>query len=688
MRRTWGDVGRYAMYAALTIVPVVVLGLLLARTVHSSAEQSARSEAVDRAATTARTTIEPYLVDGDLSDGPEDGRERRGFNSMMPQRLEDGTFLRYRIRSVTGRVVYDAARTAAGLGKPEVDEEIIEAVQSQRPLAAFTRVGADHIDAGESGTGDPHHGEDALEVYVPLFFKNTSTSSIIHDLDGDPATVGDRSVIRPNDSVVAGVAEMYLPYRDIRERADASVRSLVLMIAAGLAVLWLVLAGIVASVALREKRHREQAEQRAMHDRLTGLPGRTIFADRLAAAMAAGGRSGTDVALVVVDLDRFKEVNDTLGHRNGDELLQIVADRISRSLRPGDTVARLGGDEFGLVLPGARSASVEAILRRIQECLVEEVELGGVLVTVEVSMGYAMWPTDADQPDVLQQRADVALHAAKTARASIVRYDDGIDGFDPQRLTLLTELRRGITAGELVLHFQPKVDARSAHVVAFEALVRWQHPVRGLLMPDQFIPMAESTGLIVPLTHWVVDTALEHLAEWHRVHPMLAVAVNISARNLRDDLPAWVLQRLHAHGVHPSRLMLELTETSFAADPARATTLLQELDAAGVRVSLDDFGQGYTSLGSLGHLPVSELKIDRGFVMPMTRSPEDRAIVASVIELGHRLGLAVVAEGVETQETADLLRVLGCDLMQGYLFARPIPAGEVLALLDRMPAGL
>ncbi len=677
----WIDLRRYALYVALTIVPVVSLGYVLARTVDDEARSAALDSALQRARTIA-ASMESSLVDGDLSDGPEDTTERPDFNNTMPDRVDDGTLLRFRVRDLVGRVVYDTARPSAGLGKPQIDDEVIEVVEAAQAdidgdagvLAHFTTVGADPGDVGEAGL--PNLGVPALEVYVALRFTNETLNDIVRE---------DRTVVRPGETVVAGVAEMYLPYADIDARTASSIRRLVIMIAVGLTVLWLVLAGIVASVAVREKRHRAMAEQRALHDRLTGLPGRTIYADRLQAALAAGGRTGTDVALVVVDLDRFKEVNDTLGHRNGDELLCIVADRLSSALRPGDTVARLDGDEFGIVLPGARAEKVETILRRLQDALVREAELGGVAVSIEASIGYAIWPIDADNAETLQQRADLALHTAKSARAAIVRYDEGIDEFDPQRLGLLAELRRGISNDELVLHYQPKVDAVTQRVVAFEALVRWQHPTRGLLTPDEFIPIAESTGLIGPLTHWVVDRALGQLSDWSATHPTLSMAVNISARNLRGDLPGWVLQRLAAHGIDPARLTVEVTETSFASDPARATVLLEELAAASVRVSLDDFGQGYTSLGSLGHLPVSELKIDRGFVLAMSTSAEDRAIVSSVIDLGHRLGLDVVAEGVETEDVADDLRRLGCDTMQGFLFSRAVPAAQVLALFDRLP---
>ena len=468
----------------------------------------------------------------------------------------------------------------------------------------------------------------------------------------------------------------------IAAEQNESLNQLRMSIMLGLGALWLVLVFIVWSIARRTRQQSRHSEFMALHDSLTGLPARSLYRDRVVAALAAAGRLGNDVAIAVLDLDRFKDINESLGHRNGDEFLRIVAERLKSTLRPGDTVARLGGDEFGLVLPGTVAESVEEILGRVLVALASEAELGGVAICVEASIGYAMWPGDADEPDDLLRRADLALDVAKAARGAIVRYHPVGSEFDPQRLGLISDLRRAIGSGELVLHYQPKIDVPSGEVTAFEALVRWNHPVRGLMAPGDFIPIAESTGLIGPLTQWVVDAALEQLAEWSGSRPTLSMAVNISARNLRDDLPGFILNRLAAHQIDSSRLVLEITETSIAADPIRATVLLEELSAAGVRVSLDDFGQGYTSLGSLGHLPVSELKIDRGFVLAMQASHEDRAIVASVIELGHQLGLSVVAEGVETEEVSAVLRAMGCDVMQGFLFSPAVPASEALDLIE------
>jgi diguanylate cyclase (GGDEF)-like protein len=627
---------------------VVWLGLVLVHSITAESDLAALREAEAQAHTIAASSIEPFL-EGQLLALGITNQERAAFSTTTSNLIRQRTVLVLRLRDNKGRIMFDAANPSAPPGVPTVDDEVQEAV-TDGVVGKLTRVGADAVDGASSS------GERAVEAYVAV----------------QPSASPGRTV---------GVVELYLPYAPIAASREASVHRMVVVLIAGLSALWVVLAGIVASVGRRIRRQSETTEYLALHDPLTGLPNRSLYADRVAAALAAAGRTGTDVALVVVDIDRFKEVNDTLGHKNGDEFLRLTADRLLRALRPGDTVARLGGDEFGVVLPGARADSVEVVLRRLQDAIGAEADLAGVSVTAEASMGYAMWPDDATTPESLVQRADLALYAAKSAKAEIVRYHPGIDEFDPQRLGLIAELRRAIGADELILHYQPKVDSVSGRVVAFEALVRWMHPVRGLMAPNDFIPIAESTGLIGPLTAWVVDTALAQLARWSPAHPDLSMAVNISARNLRDDLPRWLLDRLAVHAVCPSKLVLEITETSFAADPVRATALLEELNAAGVRVSIDDFGQGYTSLGSLGYLPVSELKIDRGFVTEMEHSVENRAIVASVIELGHQLGLIVVAEGVESEAVrADLLS-LGCDTMQGFLFSRPVPAEVAITLV-------
>jgi len=644
----WRGLWRLLGYAIATLIPIIWLGLVLGHTFTEEVDAAVLREGELQSRAIAESAIEPFLSGGSVSAGLT-AEEREMFTLTTGNLLRQERVLRIRLLDLSGQVVFDGADPTALSGKVMVSG--VQPATVEGWVSTLTTL--DGLDGAAIGDG--------------------------------PAAIVSLIALRPvgQMSTSVGVVEIAVPYQPMAAQRRMSLDRVHFFIVVGLAAVWLMLGVILASVARRIRRQSKRTEFMALHDSLTGLPNRALHADRVAAALASAGRLGTDVALVVVDLDRFKEVNDTLGHRNGDEFLRIIAERLTATVRPGDTVARLGGDEFGIVLPGATAHSVETILRRLQDALGQEAELAGVAVSAEASMGYAMWPDDAETPEALLRRADLALHAAKTARAAIVRYHPGIDEFDPQRLGLIAELRRAISAGELLLHYQPKVDAITGQVVAFEALVRWMHPVRGLLPPNDFIPIAESTGLIGPLTQWVVDSALAQLAEWSVVRPGLSIAVNISARNLRDDLPGWILNRLAANRVKASQLVLELTETSFATDSIRATALLEELNAAGVRVSLDDFGQGYTSLGSLGHLPVSELKIDRGFVVAMEHSAEDRAIVASVIELGHQLGLTVVAEGVETEDVFADLRRLGCDTVQGYLFSRPVPASEALALMDR-----
>lgn len=654
--RPSGAFRRFVVYAVATLMPVVGLGAVLSVTYTRQVDAGARQEGIALASVIANSGVEPFLEGHSLTEGLN-ARERYSLMMSTGDLISDGTVLRLRVLDTTGQVMFDAERPTAPPGDAIIDDEVMLAATGTA-VVEMTEFGLDPGNsAAVSATGAPAEPQNAMEVYLAL-----------HAPDDPQRAVG--------------VLEIYIPFGPIEAGRETALGEMRTAMMVGLAALWMVLAAIVWSVTRRIHRQSEYNEHLALHDSLTGLPNRALHADRVAHALAAARRTGSDVAMAVIDLDRFKEVNDTLGHHNGDEFLRLVAQRMAASIRPGDTLARLGGDEFGLVLPGINEAAVMGVLQRIQDALGEEMELAGVPLSAEASIGYAIWPYDADDSPSLLQRADLALYAAKEARAAIVRYHEGIDEFDPQRLGLVAELKRAIMSDDLVLHYQPKIDALTGRVVAFEALVRWEHPLKGLLPPIEFIPIAESTGLIAPLTHWVIDAALAQLSAWSEEMPDLSMAVNISARNLREEqLLHWVLDRLETYGIDPSRLILEITETSFATDPVRATALLEALNSRGVRVSLDDFGQGYTSLGSLGRLPLSELKIDRGFVFAMQASREDRAIVASVIELGHQLGLTVVAEGVETAAMYDDLRSLGCDTVQGYLFSPPVPADRAMGLV-------
>jgi diguanylate cyclase (GGDEF)-like protein len=422
-----------------------------------------------------------------------------------------------------------------------------------------------------------------------------------------------------------------------------------------------------------------RSEHAALHDPVTELPNRVLFHDRVHHAIARAERAGTRVAVLLLDLDRFKEVNDTLGHHNGDLLLHVVGDRLATTVRAGDSVARLGGDEFAVLLADVNGPEdARDAARRLHEAVAARLELEGIGVEVEPSIGIALHPDHGSDPETLLQRADVAMYAAKRAHAGAAIYSGDVDAYSRERLELIADLRRAIDAGELVLHFQPKATLAQRRVTGVEALVRWQHPEQGLLYPDAFIPLAEHTGLMRPLTLHILDAALRQCRSWADAGLDLGVAVNISTRNLLDlTLPETVEQLLAAHGVSAERLELEITETTIMADPPRSKAVLARLSRLGVGLAVDDFGTGYTSLAWLRDLPVTTLKIDKSFVLDMHTGGGDSVIVRSTVQLGRNLGLSVVAEGVEDQQAWDELAALGCDLAQGYFLSRPQPV-EVL----------
>ena len=414
-------------------------------------------------------------------------------------------------------------------------------------------------------------------------------------------------------------------------------------------------------------------ERQALTDDLTGLPNRKQLRARTSELVELGDPAGP--SLLLFDLDRFKEVNDTLGHHVGDRLIQVVGERLAGALRPCDTVARLGGDEFAVLLPATDAAAAELTARRLLDELCRPIRLEGLLVDVRASVGVASAPQHGEDLDALLRHADVAMYLAKDAGGGVARYDAARDPNSTQRLVMVGELRAALASGQLEVHFQPKADLRTGAVEGVEALARWRHPVRGLVPPDVFVPLAESSGLVEQLTALVLDRTLAQLAVWHRLGLPLTAAVNVSVRDLDGGaLVARVVAALEAHGVPASCLQLEVTEGSLFTDSEAAAVTLVQLGALGVELSLDDFGTGYSSLGHLRRLPVSELKIDRCFVQRMGDDPRDAAIVRSVVDLARGLGMRVVAEGVEERATWDALRELGCDAAQGWYLSRAEPA--------------
>jgi len=435
----------------------------------------------------------------------------------------------------------------------------------------------------------------------------------------------------------------------------------------------------LVALAISSSEVRTELAHRAMTDPLTKLPNRLLFDDRLQQAIRLRRRDGGRLAVLLMDLDRFKEVNDTLGHGAGDALLRDIADRLSASLRASDTLSRLGGDEFALLLPECQDEEAAMnVASKLRATLAEPFSLDGLMLEVEGSVGVAVYPEHGTTPEALMQHADVAMYLAKERRSGQVAYSPARDDHTPERLALVGELRRAIDQGELLVQFQPKVDLVSGDIFGVEALVRWQHPQRGLLGPDKFIPIAEHSVLIKPLTFYVLDRCLSWCKQWGAEGLRLSASVNISANSLGDiSLPAAIADALERVDVSADRLELEITESALMVDPSRSLAVLQELHRLGLRISIDDFGTGYSSLAYLKDLPVDVLKIDRSFVSQMDVSPTDAMIVRSTIELAHNLGLRTVAEGVEEQTHVTELRRLGCDAAQGYLVARPMVGEDV-----------
>jgi diguanylate cyclase (GGDEF)-like protein len=426
--------------------------------------------------------------------------------------------------------------------------------------------------------------------------------------------------------------------------------------------------------------YRRNVEEQALHDALTGLPNRTLFADRAAHAVRSASRAGAHPAVIMLDLDRFKEVNDTLGHHQGDQLLIEVAARIAAVLRPTDTMARLGGDEFAVLLADGGVQGAHRAAARIAEALEPSFTLDGVTVSVEASLGVSVHDVTTDSAEdaasraaELLRHADMAMYDAKMGHTGISHFRGESEGARPARLALLGELREALNRDELVLHYQPKVAAGSGKLLGVEALVRWQHPTQGLLPPSEFIPVAEATTLIQRLTLIVVDKALAMSREWLDRGVRMPVAVNVSARSLLDlSFPDAIAAALGRARVPAGLLCLELTESTIMHDPDRALSIMQELRTIGVRLSVDDFGTGYSSMAYLKILPVDELKVDRSFVSQMNTSIDDTMLVQSAIDLGHNLGMSVVAEGVEDKQTLLALKDLGADVIQGYYLGRPM----------------
>jgi diguanylate cyclase len=434
-----------------------------------------------------------------------------------------------------------------------------------------------------------------------------------------------------------------------------------------------------------------QLEVQATHDVLTGLPNRSLLQRRLEQAIHQARKRSIPAALLLLDLDRFKEVNDTLGHDVGDLLLQEIGPRLQAYLRPTDLLTRLGGDEFAIVLPATEAAAAIQAAQTLLEALAVPILIGEHAFDIGGSIGIALTPEHGFEGTTLLRCADVAMYVAKRSQSGHAVYTPEIDHHSPRKLALMNELRQAIANDGLLLYYQPKVSLLLGQIVGVEALVRWPHPLHGLIPPDDFIPLAERTGLIGPLTRWVLERALRQCRDWEQAGLHLKMAVNLSTRTLYDqELLSTVTDLLQANEVAPSRLTLEITESTLMDDPERAHVALTRLREGGVSIALDDFGTGYSSLAYLKRLPLDEIKIDKAFVLGLGAdvNPSDVAIVRAVVAMARPLQCEVVAEGVESLEIWKLLRELGCDLAQGYYLSRPLPAAALEQWVRTSPWGV
>ena len=532
------------------------------------------------------------------------------------------------------------------------------------------------------------------KVYARIFVHLAAVTVVIYMTGWGPALVMAYSFVALEEIERSGAAM----WRPVMLLAVANIAVGQLLIWEGLApsfltrsqaetigALGVCVVALVTRMAGATGEKKERAERllahQALHDMLTGLPNRAFFYERTDGVLESATADGRCCAVMLFDLDRFKEINDTMGHKYGDRVLAEVGPRVRTVLRGHDTLARLGGDEFCVLLPGV-SGQLEAVrvAERIIEVLEEPFDLDGIVLGIEASCGISLAPIDGDSADLLLQRADIAMYVAKDSQASVVVYTNELNVSTPDRVALLGDLRNAVARNEFILHYQPKASMRTRAVEGAEALIRWEHPTLGLLYPDSFIPEAERSGLIEPMTHWVLEEALRQSRRWMDLAAphaprAFSMAVNLSARSLLDaSLPDVVQGALSRWGVAPHLLDLEITETIIMTDPARARRVLTELADIGVTLSIDDFGTGYSSLAYLRDLPVHQLKIDRSFVQELGARSGDAVIVRSVVDLARNLGLRTIAEGVEDAATWEQLTDLGCDSAQGFYLARPMAA--------------
>jgi diguanylate cyclase (GGDEF)-like protein len=634
--------------ALMSLVPIVALGFVLARVLQAQIDARSLADASQSIALIAKIGIQPRLTAHDLQNGLSPAAVR-SLDSQLSGRATAKNLVRLKIWNAHDRAIYSDDHTLIGRTFPPSDE--LRSALAGRPVPAKIITPSPHSEnASEAGHGP------LVEAYVPLQFASS----------GAPA----------------GAFEMYFSYGPIAAAVSRDKRTIAMLVAIGLALLWAAVYRIVSRASLRLRRQARENDRLARYDPLTGLPNRTLFLETLAGAVRRSGPTAS-TAILLIDLDGFRQINNTLGNGTGDSVLGEVAERLRDELGQETLIARLGPDEFAILCPRSEGATGALdTAGQVQVALEPPIAVDGIALNVEASIGIAVMDARADDLDALLRHADVALSRARQCFSRVEVYSSEHDRFDAARLMLLGQVRTALERDEFVLHYQPKLSLADGRVRGVEALLRWQHPERGLLAPPAFVPLIEQTALVRPLALHVIECALRQLVAWRERGIQLHMSVNLSARNLVDpELPSQVLEQLMRNDVPAEQLTLEVTESAAMADPERAIRVLNALRASGVGVSIDDFGKGNASIDYLARLPANEIKIDRTFIAEICEDARADAIVRSTIDFARHLSLRVVAEGIETEDVLERLTALGCDEGQGYLISRPVTAEQLVAQL-------
>ena len=622
-------------FAVVLSVAIGLASAVILVVVHHFAASEAERSATRQAGLIASTLLQREVQPSDLA-GPASPARREELDALIGTRLLAEDTIGVSLVRDDGLVTYSTDHRAIG-------------THVSSSLAAEAGKGTIVSRTSTAGGGGAPAGFKTLETYAPV----------------------SSDALRGAALIVQSYAPIDRAARSAQIRVGGVLEVLLL-------VLFLVFVPLLSRVTKRIKRQIDQIHFQAFYDELTGLPNRAHVFQQLKAAVNRASEEERLLAVLLLDLDRFREINNTLGHEAGDALLEETGSRLHAAVGSDVLLARLGGDEFAVVIEYDAEEDVTAFAERIRKAVEPPVVVGDVPLAVDGTVGIAFYPKDGGDAEALLKHAEVAMQTAKQWRVGTLAYSPAVDPHDPEQLKLVAALRQADERGELALHYQPKVDLTTSAAVGFEALAYWQHPTRGLLPPGAFVPVAERTGSIRHLSKAVVRRAVTQVAEWKDMGVDVTIAVNLTPVDLLDlDLPLQLEELLRERGVDPERLCIEVTESSVMGDPERAKAILDDIVATGVRVAIDDFGTGHSSLAYLKDLPVHEVKIDRSFISGMAVSPHDRLIVQATIQLAHSLGFQVVAEGVETRDVRDALREMGCDYAQGFFYGRPQPAETV-----------